>query len=190
MSPIENLLDALDASRERFLVALEPLDDVALLRKNVVGEWSTADIMTNITAWESELATALMKLEQNKRPGKLLQALADPEAYDSERYAEMQDRDLDQVFEDLQQVRVQVEDWISGLSERDLTDPRRYQWLKGRALQEIIAETTYLREEKFLPAVETFVRTWVAEENDLARNTIPVALIEPFTQEESDENTN
>ena len=71
MSTLEFLLDALDTARERLLVAIEPLEDEALLEKNVAGDWSIADILTNLTAWESELVTGLSKLDQNKRPEQL-----------------------------------------------------------------------------------------------------------------------
>lgn len=190
MSTAELLLDSLDESRERLLVAIEPLDDEALLRKNAVDKWSISDILTNITAWESELVTGLMKLDQDKRPSNLLAALANPENYDQAHYGEMQDRDLDQVFNDLQQVRVQVEDWLSAFSERDLTSPRRYRWLDGRTLRSIIAETTYQRESKFLPAIETFAESWLSEEILAANNIIPLTMVEPLTEEEEDDSTN
>ncbi len=189
MSTAELLLDSLDESRERLLVAIEPLEDEALLRKGAIDDWSISDILTNITAWESELVTGLMKLDQNKRPANLQAALADPEKYDQTHYAEMQDRDLDQVFNDLQQVRVQVEDWLSVFSERDLTTPRRYRWLDGRTLRSIIAETTYQRESKFLPAIEAFTESWLGEETSPANNIIPLTMVEPLLKEDKDDST-
>jgi hypothetical protein len=189
MSTLEFLLDALDGTRERLLVAIEPLDDGALLEKNVTGEWSIADILTNLTAWESELVTGLMKLDQNKRPGKLLDALADPDRYDQSFYKEVQERELDQIFDDLQLVRVQLEDWIASFSEGDLTKPNRYQWFNGRSLRNIIAQTTYLREENFLPAIETFAQAWSSELDSSDVNLIPLTTISP-PQDKNGTNTN
>ena len=71
----EQLLDALDNSRESLLVAIEPLPDEALHEKQAVGEWSVADVLINITAWEAELVTGLMRIQQNKRPERLLEAM-------------------------------------------------------------------------------------------------------------------
>lgn len=191
MSTLEFLLDALDENRERLLVALEPLDDEALLKKHVVEQWSIADVLTNLTAWESELVTGLMKLDQNKRPGKLLDALADPDGYDRSFYEESQDRDLDQIFEDLQLVRVQLEDWLSSFSEGDLTKPKRYRWFEGRSLRNVIAQATYLREEKFLPAIESFAETWLSQQDTPAvDNVIPLTLIDPLQQERNENGTN
>ena len=190
MTTLELLLDTLDDSRERLLVAIEPLDDEALLEKNVVDEWSISDVLTNITAWESELVTGLMKLDQNKRPGKLMDALADPAAYDRAFTNAMQDRDLDQVFEDLQLVRIQVEDWLSEFSERDLTNPKRFRGLDGRTLRSVIAQTPYPREEKFLPAIEAFSQVWYRAHETMTDNTIPLTTIEPLIQEENNDGTN
>jgi hypothetical protein len=169
MSPIEQLLDALDSSRERLLLALETLPDEALLEKQAVGQWSVSDVLNNITAWEAELVTGLMRVRQGKRPGRLLEALKDADEYDSRNYDENQDRDLDQVFSDLQQVRVQLEEWISEFTERELNNPKRYNWSKGRALKEIIAAASYEREKKFIPLMQLYAQQWALvddEEND------------------------
>jgi hypothetical protein len=196
MSTLEFLLDALDATRERLLVAIEPLEDEALLEKNVAGDWSIADILTNLTAWESELVTGFSKLDQNKRPGKLLDALADPDNFDRLFYEEVQNRQLDQIFDDLQLVRVQLEDWLSSFSEGDLTKANRYKWFDGRSLRNVIAQTTYLREENFLPAIESFAQTWLDEQDAAVADLIPLTTI-PFptqieleTQDEDEDSTN
>ncbi|MFN2138314.1 MAG: ClbS/DfsB family four-helix bundle protein [Candidatus Promineifilaceae bacterium] len=192
ISTVEQLLDALDETRERLLLAIEPLEDEELLQKGALGDWSVVDLLSNLTAWESELVTGIMKLDQMKRPVKLLDALADPHGYDKAHFEEMQNRDLDQVFDDLQQVRVQLEDWISGFSENDLTNPRRYQWLGNRPLKEIIAQATFQREATLIPRLEQYTEQVIAEadQNDF----IPLGLVSPAidtsTEEEADESTN
>lgn len=190
MSTAEVLLDALDESRERLLMAIEPLEDEALLQKNVFGVWSITDVLSNITTWESELITGLMKLDQNKQPRRLLAAMADPNAYDQAHHDELQDRDLDQIFGDLQHVRIQLEDWLAEFSEKDLTNPKRYRWLNGRTLRSIIAQTTFKREDAFLPAIESFTETWLGERDDLGENVIPVSMVEPLTSEEKNDGAN
>ena len=80
-STIEKLLDALDSSRERLLVALDALPDEALLAPNTVGHWSVADLLVQQTAWESELVTGLMRISQGKKPVRLLAALDNAEEY-------------------------------------------------------------------------------------------------------------
>ena len=186
----EQLLDALDNIRERLLVAIEPLPDEALLEKHAVGEWSVSDVLINITAWEAELVTGLMRIRQNKRPDRLLEALKDPSGYDERRFAENQDRDLDQVFLDLQQVRVQVEEWILEFSERELNNPRRYQWLKGKTLKYMIAAATFEREKKVVPLLQLFAQQWDILTMDTTNGTIPLETLSLADQGNNYEDAN
>ncbi len=188
MISIDQLLDALDSSREKLLITLESLPDEALLMKQAVDEWSISDVLNNITAWEAELVTGMMRLRQNKRPSRLLDALQDPKQYDELRHAENQDRDLDQVFLDLQQVRVQVEEWIAEFSERDLNNPQRYQWLGGKALQEIIARASYKREKNFVPHIQLFAQQWILFETE-EDSTIPLTVFSLNTEDNFHEDT-
>lgn len=184
----EALLDELDASREQLLVAIEPLPDEALEEKGAVGGWSIVDILVNQTAWEAELVTALMRIKQSKRPDKLLAALKDPAAYDEGRYEENQDRDLDQVFADYQNVRVQLEEWLEDFSERELTNPGRYRWFGGRSLGEVVASVTFEREQRVIPAIEQFAERWLEEEAaDQGSNTISLAALQDSLVENENE---
>lgn len=187
MTTKEQLLDALDSSRESLLVAIEPLPDEALQEKLAIGDWSVADVLVNVTAWEAELVTGLMLLKQNKRPDRLLGALEAPKTYDRLRFEENQDRDLDQIFIDLQQSRVQVEEWLLEFSERDLTNPRRYQWLKGRALSDLIARTTYNRENQIAPRLEAFTAQWLVRESNTPTGAIPLVSIDVNTERKNNE---
>lgn len=186
MSEMDALLDTLDESRERLLVAIEPLSDEALLEKGAVGAWSIVDVLINLTAWEAELVTGMMRLDQQKRPERLLQALAAPGAYDLERFTENQGRDLDQVFDDLQLVRVKTEDWLAGISERALVEKRKR--LDGRSLAQIVAAATYQREQRLLPAVEKYAQQWVAANDLSADDMVPLSTIDLLHEEDNDDN--
>ncbi len=190
MTSIEQLLDALDSSRENLLVAIEPLPDEALQEKQAVGEWSVSDVLINITAWEAELVTGLMRIRQNKRPDRLLVALKDPSGYDERRFAENQDRDLDQVFLDLQQVRVQVEEWILEFTERELNNPRRYQWLKSKSVKDVIAAATFEREKKIVPLLQLFAQKWDILTVEPTNGAIPLETLSSDGQENNYEDTN
>ncbi len=188
MSTKEQLLDALDNSRESLLMAIEPLPDEALVEKQAVGEWSVSDVLINITAWEAELVTGLMRIQQNKRPEKLLDALMDPDKYDEKRYTENQDRDLDQVFMDLQQVRVQVEEWILEFTDRELDNPKRYHWLNGKPLRKIITTMTTEREKKVIPLLQLYAQQWSLLTMD--DEIIPLQMLRLDGQENNHDNSN
>ena len=171
MSVVENLLDRLDQSRERLLVALEPLPDEALLQPQAIGRFSVADVLVNLTVWEAELVTALMRIDQGKKPGNLLAALANRDAFNEKRFQENRDRDLDRIFDDLQQVRIALEGWLEHFSERDLANPKRYAWLQGKSLARLIEEVAVANEQRYRPRVITFAQQWAQRTADL---TLPL----------------
>jgi hypothetical protein len=173
MSAMERLLDELDATRERLLVALESLPDEALLQPGLAEGWSMADVLMNLTLWESELVTALMQIDQGKKPGGLLAALAEPAKYNQARFAEFKGRALDAVFDDWMKVRLELEEWLEMLPDEQLTDKKRYSWLKGRSLADLIAQTTYENERRYLPEIERFAQAWETAERD----TIPLTAV-------------
>jgi len=160
------LQEKLDTVRMRLLQALAPLPDEALLRSSAVGEWSIADVLSHFINWEAELITALMRIDQGKRPARLLQALADRDAYNAERYEETKGRDLDRIFDDLQQVRQQLEGWLEEFSRSQLESPDRYPWLDGRPLWKLIASASFEHEATHLDEIEAFSERWFGNEND------------------------
>jgi hypothetical protein len=173
MSALEDLLDRLDATRERTLMALETLPDEALLAPGVIGRWSIADLLSILTAWDAEVVTGLLRLKQGKPPEKLLAAVANPDLYNAGRYQDAQGRDLEVIFEDFQGARLHLEEWLSELSERALTDPRHYKVLGGQALGRLVARATYEHEARYLPFLTTYAARW--EPAEMAEpETIPL----------------
>lgn len=172
-SMIEQLLDALDSSRERLLVALDNLPDEALLAPNTVGSWSVADLLVQQTAWESELVTGLLRISQGKKPARLLAALDNAEEYGRLRYAENKGRDLDRIFDDLPQVRLQVEEWLEEFSEKQLSKKGHFTWLKNRSLADLIAQLTYEHELRYLPQVEALAQKWQPPAGDMMLSLTP-----------------
>lgn len=160
MTTHEDLLDRLDETRERLLMALEPLPDAALLTPGVIGRWSVADLLSILTAWDAEVVTGLLRLKQGKSPDKLLAAIRNPDAYNAGRYEEAQGRDLDVIFDDFQGARLHLEDWLGEFPEKTLTDPQHYKALGGVALSRLIAQATYENEARYLPFLQSFAERW------------------------------
>jgi len=173
ISEIEQLLDALDNSRERLLIALNSLPDEALLAPNSVDNWSVADLLVQLTAWESELVTGLMRISQGKKPSRLLAALKDVEGYGRLRHKENQGRTLDRIFDDFPQVRVQLEEWLEQFSEHQLGKKGHFPWLKNQSLTQFIAQITYEKEQHYLPQVETLAQKWQAKADEMIISLTP-----------------
>lgn len=183
MSALEELLDNLDTTREATLISLETLPDEALIEPGAIGRWSVADLLSILTAWDAEVVTGMLRLQQGKPPEKLLAAVANPDRYNAGRYQDAQGRDLDVIFEDFQGARLHLEEWLSELSERALTDPRHYKSLGGVALGKIIAQATYEHEARYLPFLTSFANRWEPEEEDSV-DFVPaegIDILDPFS---------
>ena len=161
MQTLDNILDNLDNTREKLLMAIEMLPDEALVEEAAIGRFSIADVLAIQAVWEAELVTGFMHIDQGKKPERLLNALVDPKTYNKQRYIENKDRSLDSIFNDYQQVRVQVEEWLEIFSEKTLNDPTRYKFLKGKPLISIVAEVTWEREMKYVSPFSAFARSWI-----------------------------
>lgn len=179
MDGVLAILDLLDGSRERVLAAIEDLPDEALLMEKAIGHYSVADVLALQVAWEAELVTGLMRLDQGKKPERLLAALANPEAYDTRRHAEYHERALDLIFDDLQQVRMQLEAWLEEFSERDLMNRNRYKWFGGKSLKQVITAVTSQRESAHAADLERFAQQWLAENDGEPAQFIPLTAVSP-----------
>jgi hypothetical protein len=63
-------------------------------------------------------------------------------------FQEMHERPVERVLTDFGAIRPQSIRRVEGFSERDLTDPARYPWLKGRSLWEWIAGDTFEHDQE------------------------------------------
>ena len=157
---IDEIYENLESSRENLLLVIQELPDEAWSQPGVNGDWSISDVLVHIVAWESELVTCLLKLDQGKRPTRMLEAVADVDGFNARRYEENKDRDLDRIFDDLQSVRVQLEEWLTRFSDRDLNDGNRYEWCEGVALWQIIEANSFGHEREHMADIEAFVSRW------------------------------
>lgn len=159
--------EQLDEVRVRLLETLASLPEEALLEPNAIGNWSVADVLAHFVNWEAELVTALNQIDQGKKPARLLTALADRDAYNAERYADIAGRDLDRIFDDLQGVRAQLEEWLEEFSRKDLETPGRYPGLGQRPLWKLIAVASFEHEAAHIFGMEKFAEKWL-EQNPAA----------------------
>jgi hypothetical protein len=163
----EEIFDQLDNARERLLVTIEPLSGESLVAPGAMDDWSIMDILAHLVVWESELVTALMQIDRGGKPVKLLEAYGDVDGYNARRFAESRGRQPDRIFDDLHGVRRQLEQWLEEFDDRDLNNPKRYTWAKGKALWEVIEENSFGHETEHVPDIEAFAARWLAthEEN-------------------------
>ena len=140
---INELLKALEDSREQFMTLIEDLADEDMQLPGVVGEWSIKDILIHISRWEAELVKLLWQVQQNQKPSSLLLNNVNVDEINDRWYQESQSRPLGRVLDDFESVRLQTMLRVEDLSDRELTDQKRYPWLHGDSLWMWIAGNSY-----------------------------------------------
>jgi hypothetical protein len=142
----DEILEALEDEREKFLDAIEGLSDEALQEPGMVGEWSVKDVLSHLIAWEAELVKLLWQAKQGIDPGSAHFGGKSVDELNAAWYAEFQARPLEQVQADFQAVRRQTERRVEAFLDKDLNDPGRYPWLEGHPLWEWVAGDSFEHE--------------------------------------------
>lgn len=141
-----DVLKQLQEERAGLVAAIEGLSQDAMLRPGVIGMWSVKDILAHLTAWESELVTALARLDPSREP-QLLQ-IEDIDEWNAEQYHANAPRPLDLVLGDFHGVHRQLLKMVEDLDEATLTSVQRFRWMEGEPLTYLIAENAFWHERE------------------------------------------
>ena len=148
----EELLDALDESRDSLLDLIEDLPDEAYLEPGVIGEWTLKDVLAHLVAWEAELVKFLWQVKQGSRPTSAqMNTPPDSEARQArnEKWrSENANRPLERIWDDLEAVRKQTQRRLEPFNDQDLSDPTRFPWAKGKPLWAWVAENSFEHENE------------------------------------------
>ena len=131
------LLEALEDERQEILEMLEALPDEMLLEPGVSGDWTIKDILNHLTFWEGQTVTLLFQASQGMPKPSTVHFGKEPvDALNQRWYEQGKQRPLETVWQDWLGVRKQMIRRVTAMSEKDLSDPNRYTWLKGKPLYE------------------------------------------------------
>ncbi len=142
----DDLIVAITDERAKFMSSIDGLSPEDMQKPGVVGNWSVKDILSHISLWEAELVKFLWLSHQGQTPNSLQLTVSSVDAVNARWYNENRNRPLDRILDDFQNVYKQCLLRIEAFLDKDLTDPQRYTWQKGRALWEWIAEDTFRHE--------------------------------------------
>ena len=138
----DELIKQVETEWENLQAALDGLTEEQMHQPGVVGEWSVKDILAHITAWQTRLIATLFKAEKGFTPdttdgGQTVDQL------NEEFYREMKDRSFDRVWDDLVSSYHQILSRLESWKDKDLFDPKRFEWMKGKPFAEYIAGDSY-----------------------------------------------
>ena len=153
--PKKEILEHVREGRTALLAALEDLPPDAMLRPGVAGLWSIKDILAHLTAWQSELVTALTQLDKPTRVPNIVN-IEDIDAWNDEQYRAAARRSVQAVLEDFNGVHKHLLKAVESLDDKTLDDARKFPWMEGEPLWYLIEENVTLHEREH--AAE--IRAW------------------------------
>lgn len=156
----DDLLDALEDSREAFLDVLDTISQEYWEKPGVEGHWSIKDILYHLTMWEAELVKLLWQISQGQSPNTALISEISDDERNAQWQAQAQARSLEQVLADFQGVRRQTTRRLMEISDKVLQNPKQFEWLKGAPLWKLVAGASFEHESEHTQAL----REWHADE--------------------------
>ena len=110
------IFEALARARSALLEAIAGLDEDAMERKGVVGEWSVKNVLAHIAAWESWVVQSLpTRLETGRTPDALRARVADEDRYNAEEVAEREELTASEQLIELERTREALLEYLHGL---------------------------------------------------------------------------
>ncbi len=141
------VIEQIKQSRALIDDAIAGLTPDQMLRPGVIGLWSVKDMLAHLAAWQSELITALSRLDTPKVTPEIVK-IEDIYAWNDDTYHANAPRPLDIVLEDFQGVHKHLLKMVQDMPEKDLNDVRKFEWMEGEPLWYLLAENGFWHEQE------------------------------------------
>ena len=138
---------------------LAPLDQAQMTTSGVNGDWSIKDILAHLAAWQNYLLIRLQAAARNEVPSVQGILSDEDEGNTVDRlnagfYEENKSRSLDEVLAEFRTTYQQVVEAVQAFSDEDLFEPKRFAWMKGNALWELVPGNTYGHYQEHIQSIQ------------------------------------
>ena len=127
MTTLSDALAELGRTRAELLAAIGGLDEAALDRKGVIGEWSIKNVLAHIAAWEAWVVEALpARMATGATPHDFRQRAQDEDRFNAEEVAEREELTPDEQLMELERTRAELLNYLRELDAATLA--RAHPW--------------------------------------------------------------
>jgi hypothetical protein len=113
---MDDILEELSRTRAALLDTIAGLDEGALERKGVIGDWSIKNALAHIAAWEAWVVQALpARLASGETPAELRARIEDEDRYNAEEVGEREELTAAEQLMELERTRAALLDELRGL---------------------------------------------------------------------------
>ncbi|HEU4328734.1 MAG TPA: ClbS/DfsB family four-helix bundle protein [Roseiflexaceae bacterium] len=164
------LLAHIDSERTFWEQLVAEVGEEHMLEPGATGHWTFKDVVAHLSGWRANTLARLDAAVHGHAPAAPpwpahLSEEDDFEAINAWIYQTNRERPLREVLDEYQGSFVSMRDAVNALDERDLTEPGRYDWLKGVPLANVImASFGHLHEEH-----EATLRDWLDRRTHIQR---------------------
>ena len=127
MTTLTDALAELGRTRAELLAAIGGLDEAALDREGLIGDWSIKNVLAHIAAWEAWVVQALpARMASGATPEDFRQRAQDEDRFNAEEVAEREELTLDEQLMELERTRAELLAYLGGLDAATLE--RTHPW--------------------------------------------------------------
>lgn len=157
------ILELIASERKTLQATLEGMSETQMTEPGMESDWSVKDILVHIAAWEGMMVGWVEESLRGEVPGRPAPGLAwgDMDGLNARIYADNKDKTLDEVLGDFQASHQQTLKRVEAMTEEELLDAGRYEWLQGDPMWHLVAANTWWHYKEHH---ETIVN-WLAEKS-------------------------
>jgi len=141
----QNLLDTIQRESKQWETFLSEVGEGRMEAPGATGEWSFKDVVAHISAWRSRTLARLRAARQDQTPSSQFWPAGWDEDNDEDIekinqwiYEENCDRSLRDVLDESRQQFNYMRELVRALSDEELFDANRFDWMDGKALASLI----------------------------------------------------
>lgn len=157
----KTLIEAVRNSRVAWDVLLAQVGEERMTTPGVTGNWSVKDVVAHLTAWERRPVAWLTAVRQSATPEpapwppNLSEEQTNAWIYEANR-----GRSLREILDESRRTHEELMKLLQMATEEELSDSRRFSWLKGNPLAESLPGNTYAHYQEH----SEMIRNWLKPE--------------------------
>ena len=138
---------------------LAEVGETRMTSPNAVGAWSIKDIVAHLTTWEQRAVAWLVAAQRREKPERPVwpNGLSEDEE-NAFIYSANRDRSLEDVLTESRRVQEQLLAHIKAISEEDLNDAKRFDWLNGNSIADSTPGNSYEHYQDHAKAIREWLK--------------------------------
>ena len=157
------ILELIHGERQALKAVLGPLSEEQLTWPGVESDWSVKDILAHITDWEQRMVRWIEESMRGEVPERPAPGMTwdDLDRLNQEIYLLNKERAPADVLAESDSSYQRALTAVEALAEKDLIDPRRFEWRQGDPLWHMVAANTWWHYKEHRETISN----WLKENN-------------------------